>query len=691
MVAPSSSSSPASSSSVLSQHRALMSQQIQASLSAQHLAPHSSSPAYSSYASSISSAPGSRPGSPALSSGVMTASLTPPQSPTAFQLKTFSSSAPPTPPLSTVVAVGTPGSQPSSTTSSYFPNTPPQSPSISILDLLSQPVTRTVLVFTIILSIVALGGNFPEHCTAPTHVLFSREYISLLASPFVIPLTPSLLEAAQVSLGSSLFLATSNLLSLSLFEDHLTGIFNGDGSRIFRNLFLSVLGLTMFLRQFMGFIFSRATGWHIPELFFSDSMFECNFGLSPYLFALLAVQSLFAFSNERSASFWNLRRTHIQLVLCLINAAPKTVVWWAGAGMIVGLFAALVISYQRRLGRWGGKVKTSAFEKQLWETEVFEAMLEEDEAFSDTTMTNDVSMFREQKSGSSGWMALAYVLPTILLALLVLIGANQLHTFRPDVPNSVLNNSVEPQTPYLLTLVLMTAPRKRGTTYIKETLSSYLANFPDEEVDPLYSRIQIVVYTHFTDFPGYDDAKAYFDTIPKARKHVKWIRESGTEKNQRKHLVSAMRKIGTSEDSVYLGVMEDDFPFCEGGWQEMLNTLYLANEKVHDHCGVFVGTGGSGLIFKRSVALTASFILEGDIQTAAQGLRAPPPDISLQDCLMGKHEFCSSCAGTMVTSRTLLQKHLGYNSSTSGDGYDKNQFQCGWRQPFNGRPNVHTL
>ncbi|KAH7054159.1 hypothetical protein BKA57DRAFT_390215 [Linnemannia elongata] len=137
--------------------------------------------------------------------------------------------------------------------------------------------------------------------------------------------------------------------------------------------------------------------------------------------------------------------------------------------------------------------------------------------------------------------------------------------------------------------------------------------------------------------------------------------------------------------------MEDDFPFCEDGWQEMLNTIYRAHTEVKDHCGVFVGTGGSGLIFKRSVALTASFILESDVQTAALGLTAPPPDISLQDCLMGKHEFCSSCAGTLVTSRTLLQRHLGYNSSTSGDGYDKNQFQCGWRQPFNGMPNVHTL
>lgn len=396
------------------------------------------------------------------------------------------------------------------------------------------------------------------------------------------------------------------------------------------------------------------------------------------------VQSLFPTSNEKAPSFWNLRRTHAQLILCLVNVIPKTIVWWAGAGMIVGFFASVTISFQRRLGRWGGKVKTSTFEKNVWEEEIYEAMLAEDDSFSDSTVTGESSTtFKEKKSSlSATWKVMAYVLPTLLFVLLILVGCNQYHTFREDIPNDVISQTIEPQTPYLLTLVLMTAPRKRGATYIKETLSSYLANFPDEEVDSLYSRIQIVVYTHFTDFPGYDDAKAYFDTIPKARKHVKWVRDEGSEKNQRKHLVSAIRKIGTVDESVYLGVMEDDFPFCEDGWQEMLNTIYRAHTEVKDHCGVFVGTGGSGLIFKRSVALTASFILESDVQTAALGLTAPPPDISLQDCLMGKHEFCSSCAGTLVTSRTLLQRHLGYNSSTSGDGYDKNQFQCGWRQPF---------
>ncbi|KAF9085595.1 hypothetical protein BGX27_003412, partial [Mortierella sp. AM989] len=496
-------------------------------------------------------------------------------------------------------------------------------------------------------------------------------------------MTPALLDAAQVSLGSSLFLAASNIFSLAIFEDRLTTIFNGDGTRIFRNLFWFMMVLVMVIRQTLGFVFSRSTGWQIPELFFSDSMFECNLGLAPYLFALLTIQPLFPTSSEKSAFFWKLRRIHVLIVLCLLNVLPKTIVWWAGSGMLVGFFASITILFQRQRGHWGGKVKTSTFEKQMWENEAYEAVMQDEEDFSDSTMTGEsVPSFKERKSVASGWTRLAYIFPTFLFILLILVGGNQIHTARTDVANDVLNASVEPKTPYLLTLVLMTAPRSRGATYIKETLTSYLNNFPDEGVDPLYSRIQIVVYTHFTDFPGYDEAKTYFNNIPKARKHVKWVRDEGFEKNQRKHLVTAIRKVGTVEDTVYLGVMEDDFPFCQDGWQEMLNIIYTANQKVPEHCGVFVGTGGSGLIFKRSVALTASFILEGDLQSVAQGLNAPPPDISLQNCLLGDHEYCSSCAGTMVTSRTLLQKHLGYNSSTSGGGYDKNQFQCGWRHPF---------
>jgi hypothetical protein len=277
-----------------------------------------------------------------------------------------------------------------------------------------------------------------------------------------------------------------------------------------------------------------------------------------------------------------------------------------------------------------------------------------------------------------------YVLPMVLGIFTILAVLRLLHNYKPDVPVDLLNNSIEPSTSFLLTLVMMTAPRRDGVVFIKETLSSYLEAFPnvDEPIVSLYSRIQIVVYTHITDHPGFDEAKEFFDTIPKARKHVKWIREEGSEKSQRKHLISAIRKIGTEEDTVYLGIMEDDFSFCQGGWQNMLNAIYEANQYIKNHCGVFITTGGSGLIFKRSVALAASFALEEDELTKQRGEEVPAPDVTLQNCMLGRHEYCSSCKGNMVITKTLLQGHLGYNASTSGGNYSPDEFQCGYRHPF---------
>ncbi|KAF9975878.1 hypothetical protein BGZ73_000276 [Actinomortierella ambigua] len=688
-------------------------------MSSHHLNPNPS-PLYP-YASSVSP-PGaaSRPASPAASISSTAITIhTPPQSPTAFQLKAFASSisAPSTPPIPTVIPVGTSTSSSAGTpgltspnATSYFPNTTvgissgsstsgsaPSSPSfppsshLSLAELLWQPVTRAVLALTVLMTLISLGGKFPEHCTAPSHVLHTREYMSLLASPFIVPLTPALLASAGTSVGGSLLLALSNILSLGLFEESLTNVFNG--STTFRNLFVILVGMVMLLRQVAGFVFSRAVGWHFPVLFFSDAMYECNLGLAPYLFALLIVQclfsDLFSYRADRLPQ-WMRRKSTVQIVLCLLNALPKGLAWWAGTGLCVGAVAALAISWQRRAGRWGGKVKTSAFEKYIWET--IEYHEDDDDVIYPS---DDAGLLRERSAGWSLVKTIVHLLPFFVLTMAVVIGLNYMHQLSPVVPTEVINASIDPQSPYLLTMILMTAPRRNGAVYIKETLTSYLNNFPDDpRDDPLYSRIQIYVYTHFTNFPGYDDAMAHFKSNPKAKRYVRWLRENGAEQNQRKHLVSAIRAIGLQEETTYLGIMEDDFPFCEDGWQMMLQSLYKAQQVDENHCAVFVGTGGSGLLLKRAVALTASFILEGDVALAERGVdpkKLTPPDVALQNCILGDHDFCTSCRGTLVTSKTLAQRHLGYNSSTSGDGYKREEFQCGWRQPFNGRPDIHVV
>ena len=68
-----------------------------------------------------------------------------------------------------------------------------------------------------------------------------------------------------------------------------------------------------------------------------------------------------------------------------------------------------------------------------------------------------------------------------------------------------------------------------------------------------------------------------------------------------------------------------------------------------------------------------------------------PPDVLLQDCLRGRLPACSHCANTLVVSPTLLMHHVGFNTSTTHRRYQSTSWQCGWRQPFNCVPDVHTL
>ncbi|KAG0071864.1 hypothetical protein BGZ89_009171 [Linnemannia elongata] len=668
--------------------------------------------------------------------------------------------------MNIVVSIGTQQSTNSTLTpppSDFSANSPTLFSLETITSLLfHQPITRIVVVLTVLQSLLGLGGKFPEHCSAPSHILYGGEYLGLLISPFVVPLAPTLLKSAHQTLGIAVMLGISNLISFGLFEERLTTVFRGNrtrrsnasinrnSTRIFRNLVLVIVVLVMGLRQLLGFIFNRSLGWAFPSLFFSDSVIECNLGLAPFLFALLVIQAFLPDDSDPwtsspsspSTSIFAFRRIYVQIILCLFNVIPKAISWWAGSGLIVGFVVSLGVAYQRRMGRWGGKVRITMYEKHSsykdaaqeddWQDQgaLVGLGITDSQDFSMASMTNNNSKetSEDSDSDSDGRLSLestatsspvlsttnfstvpgymkerttsyivrrlgGYVLPMIAILFFILVVTNQLHNYKPNVPDDVLNNAIEPTTPFLLTLVIMTAPRRDGMAFIKPTLSSYLAAFPDvDEPDhPLYSRIQVIVYTHVTNHPRFDEAEEFFETDPKARKHVKWVREDGAEKSQRKHLISAIRKIGTSEDSVYLGIMEDDFPFCEGGFQTMLNTIYEADRQVKDHCGVFITTGGSGLIFKRSVALTASFVLEQDELAKQRGMAVPAPDQALQNCMLGDHDYCSSCAGTMVISKTLLQGHLGHNASTSGGDYSPKDFQCGWRHPFHGDPHVRVL
>lgn len=151
-----------------------------------------------------------------------------------------------------------------------------------------------------------------------------------------------------------------------------------------------------------------------------------------------------------------------------------------------------------------------------------------------------------------------------------------------------------------------------------------------------------------------------------------------------------------------------------------------SEETLAGHCGLFIATGGSGLAMRGFIAAKLPALLLGQDDSqgedrdrrAAQGQfsvkhedeGADTPDLVIQDCLRGRLEECRMCApphsarsrfprgsarnvggirgdrygksGLAGTER-LLQHHLGYNASTlPGRRYGKEEWACGWRQPF---------
>lgn len=155
-------------------------------------------------------------------------------------------------------------------------------------------------------------------------------------------------------------------------------------------------------------------------------------------------------------------------------------------------------------------------------------------------------------------------------------------------------------------------------------------------------------------------------------------------------------------------------------------------EVLAGHCGIFFATGGSGLIIRSFIAKKLPMLLLGDddrdgvkrvarfAELRRRGIvddrikkekDADTPDLVIQDCLRGRLPVCAVCAVPDASSSTsfdpassrnafitpgdrhgksgltgtkvLLQRHLGYNTSTlPGREYGKEEWTCGWRQPF---------
>ena len=116
-------------------------------------------------------------------------------------------------------------------------------------------------------------GFFHLKCSSPSYVIHRLEIMNLLLSPFLF--TGSL---------RTFLLFGWNILILGLFEESLAHMLGG--TRRFVKVLVGIILSVCMIRQGIGYLFSKSTGFAVPTLFFSDSLHECSQGKKKLYFFL---------------------------------------------------------------------------------------------------------------------------------------------------------------------------------------------------------------------------------------------------------------------------------------------------------------------------------------------------------------------------------------------------------------------
>lgn len=141
-----------------------------------------------------------------------------------------------------------------------------KSKSQKLLCLWPLPViTRYTIALSLLVSAFRFANILSATCSAPSFVIYRHEWLNLALSPFLF----------DWSLHGLLVFGW-NVLILGLFEESLTHMLGG--TRRFVRVLVSIVISVCLLRQALGYLFSKSTGWAVPLLFFSDSVHECNQG-----------------------------------------------------------------------------------------------------------------------------------------------------------------------------------------------------------------------------------------------------------------------------------------------------------------------------------------------------------------------------------------------------------------------------
>lgn len=457
------------------------------------------------------------------------------------------------------------------------------------------------------------------------------------------------------------------------------------------------------VRTILGYCFFRGTGFAYPRYFFNSSLYDCSPGLQTIYLSWIITTCYFTVLDDRlimaeeyfthyttnklSISSYFLSYSFPRFISCLVCFWITDVSVWS---VLSSLLAAVIVCCIGTVHR------------------------------SRTRLTIQSSTFISAFAHASTIFAFLFSLVILLFSFTRFLSVFPLLTNSTTLPNtdatSMSADTLYNQFPILLSLVVITAPRINEPKYLLKTIDSLIGIYPRTMTDQLYSRVSISVYTEFTAFqhPVFTHAFLTTDTetvnfiqygkLLKEENDLVIYTEEDTGRNQAKHFSNAI-KYALEENLAFIMLIEDDFPLCQGAWPLLLSIMkraYAPFPRLEDGpCGVFVGSGGSGLIIRRDIARIVSRIL--------LTYSALPTDIIIQDCLRGKLQECAIClprdgvggqrhegalvgGGGLVVGQRMIMRHVGFNASTFDDReYYEGDFQCGWRHPLNGESDVTVL
>ncbi|KAI6013341.1 hypothetical protein BKA83DRAFT_4360944 [Pisolithus microcarpus] len=449
-------------------------------------------------------------------------------------------------------------------------------------------------------------------------------------------------------------------------------------------------------RTLTGFLFTRSVGWAYPRLFNHWALYEISSGIGPplatYLLTFGARPTLDFLRGSFKGRYWESgSRAEVLLVictcivLCWLDRAPWTYAMATLLSISLTIWRTLIASPSRD----STNVPFGGFDLQC---------------------SNNSPFLRRPRTSLQASALFLLIIPLpYILGFLFRLGYHPIPHIAPSSANFGRHHP-------LLEILVLSFPRPNdagSTPVLSRTISSYLPYINNN------GSTSLSVFTHaqLSHHPSFELAKKEFRDAPVVF-HADRDSHPDEREGQYLHVAEAFRWVyeRRQEDDIvpnrapaeWIMLVEDDFPLCgEWGWRGIVGVMRMLEDNRAPSAsmgrwGGFVGTGGSGLIIHRSVLpiLTHVLRIHASLNSPLpHGIPRRPPDVIIQDCLLGTDPLCPAyntfmsnsnggSSSLVITSR-LVMDHIGSDKSTAaGRAYSPEKWRCGWRHPFHGLQEV---